>query len=775
MNKLLILLIALVSISFSFEEDTLIDLKKKSESYFAKYKRAKIELFFDQPKYAPGDTVRFRATYLRAGDLKPVTGKQIVHVSLFDQTGKKTMTQWASVTNGWGNNEMIIPSNFPQGNYVLVAYTEWMKNFDPSLFFQQQFEVSGKYAVTPVQPNDSVIFYPEGGSLIAGIENNLAIRYVGARTKISVKENGNEMTTLNPSSDSVMQFRFVPKLKTEYVAELQTLRGIKKINLPVVNPSGVSLQVDVLGNQIKVDVACYGLTPLNKDYYIALFNANGLIYNSQLVFDSNQKASAVLPSNLSRGIAQLIFFDPKFNQMASRVIYLGSTPQKNVLIDNLKDSYATRQAVTAGLKITDREGFGMPGLFSYRVVNTELFPSSGFQEMSYLTFQSDISNTFQLNKSRATLETINAYLITQTCPWFNWEKIINEEKTSLTFKPEHFLNMTGKALFAKNNQPVKDSTLVMFFLEKSLYGYEAYTNSKGEFSFPLLLSINRQDRFFYASSRSGNDLDDITIKVNDPDSAISFKAKPWISDKNKVDPYAVYSAQKNAINKSFSFFINKKALNDSIDEPNKPMEDELNGADFTTNLSDFLQMPTMEDVAREILRAVEYRKINGRHVMRVYTSANRKPNNYMGPLFVIDGTITKDPVNFISLKPADVISVKVVRNPKKLFALGKIGENGVILVKTKSRSAQIKEKHMIDFSGLLPESRISSSPNANPQLPNLKSCLFWSPKMVIKGNEELSFTTSDDVGDFKIQISGITDDGVPFYSEHPFSVKFAGN
>jgi hypothetical protein len=304
-------------------------------------------------------------------------------------------------------------------------------------------------------------------------------------------------------------------------------------------------------------------------------------------------------------------------------------------------------------------------------------------------------------------------------------------------------------------------------------GDEARTDRKGNFSFPLLLAVNHPDRFYYTATLKGKDVDDVSVQMYDADSTLSFLANPYTEDRNAADPFTAYSLQVQSIKNSYSFFMNALP-GDSVEEPNKAMEDELSGADLTVDLNDYLMMPTMEEVVREIVRAVEYRKISGRPVIRVYTIG--KVTNYSsGPLFVIDGMITKDPSYFLGLKPTDVISIKVVRDSKKLFALGSLGANGVILVKTKLRAKIVKEKHIIDFAGLLPESRNSSWEYANPKIPDLRPCLFWTSKKFSGGDgEHLVFKTSDDVGKFKVQIFGLTEDGIPFYSEYPFQVKYAG-
>jgi hypothetical protein len=774
MKKILFSLLLFGSLSFSFEEDPIATLKINSENYFNQFKRTKLKLDFNQSMAAPGDTLRFSTSYLNANNLKPVQGRQVVHICLFDQFGKKQLTRWADVINGYASSEMVIPKDFPSGIYKLVAFTDWMKNFDSSLFYQQKFTIVEKYLIRQILQQDTLIFFPEGGSLVANLENNIAMRFTGkpTNTRVTIREGERELTSLLMMKDSIGVYHFTPKSGIHYSAEINSEDGLKRFALPPVEASGIVLQVDATGSRIKINSECTGNLKSNKEnFYIAAFNNNGLIFQSKMDFDDSNKSSLQLPSSLSRGIIQLIVFNSKLSLLASRVIHVGGINTNEVNLDNLQDIYGIRQEVKLDLKVKDRDGTAVSGHYSCSVVNEDLFREPEPNEMDYFNFQSDISNSFGLKNDQTNQQLINNYLISQSCPWFVWKDIINGNRRAL-IKPLQYLMLSGRATYAKNGKSVADSTLIMFFLEKSLMGYETRADKKGNFSFPLLLSVKHPDRFYYTATLKGKDVNDIALQMHDSDSSISFSAAPWVVDKSTVDQYAVYSSQVQTINNSYSFFLNPMP-SDSVDEPNKAIEDELNGADLTVNLNDYLMMPTMEEVVREIVKAVEYRKIGGRQLVRVYT-IGKVPTYSAGPLFVIDGVITKDPTYFFDLKPADVISIKVVRDIKKLFALGNLGANGVILVKTKLRTKVVKEKHTIDFSGLLPESHHPFLGYKNNTIPDLRSCMFWTSKS-FSGAESLIFKTSDDVGKFKIRISGLADDGTLLHSEHRFQTKYQGN
>jgi hypothetical protein len=749
--------------SFTDEDDFVNSIKQRADNYFAKNSGVKLELLFDQPQYVSGDTARFKTSYLKATNLQPVDGTQIVHVCLFDQDGKKKLSRWFSVTNGFAANSLSIPENLLPGTYVLVGFTDWMKNFSQELFFKQEFVVSGKNLFVREQPSDTLEFYPEGGRLIEGVENNIAVRYKGSRPKVtaSILESGSQIATVEVRNDSVSTFRLTPK-STTYSAETAG----KKFALPSINNKGVSLRVEI-ADRIKLNLEKAGDDTQNL--YLLVVNRSGLIFQNKLDLKARERREVLLPQNLPMGVAQVAIVDSQFKLVAARSIYI-QRQTANVTISNPQEFYSTRKPISVTVRAKD-DGYSFNGSFSCRVLKDELFQQHE-RTMEYFTFQSDISNTASLRKTESAIVVSN-FLITQSCPWFDWERISRKETYLPLIKSNQHLVLSGKATHAKNGSPAADSTLLMFYLEKNLVGYEAIVNSKGNFSFPMFLNVRSQDRFLYAASRRGNDLDDIIVKINDPDSLITFKAPRFVQQTEAAgDAYFTYSAQKKAIDKSYSFFYNQKPAYDSIGDPNKAMEDELNGVDATVRLSDYLQLPTMTEVLKEVVKSVDYRKINGRHVVRVYTTG-KKPTNYTGPLYVIDGQLTKDPSQFLNLLPSDVLTIKLVKDSRKLFALGHLGANGVIIVRTK-KQVKIQEKNRLDFSGLLPEFADRRN-DKNIQTPDFRSNLYWSPKTQLNSEANIQFTSSDDVGRYMVQIYGMTEKGEPFFAEKPIELKYTGN
>jgi len=751
---------------FASEDAVIATIRNKTAQYLQRYDRAKLMLRFNQPLYAPGDTVYFSMSYLRAADLKPVPKRQLVHVILFDQQGKRQLVHWATVVDGYGSGKLAIPETFPPGGYLLVAFTDWMKNFDASLFYQKKIVIAGRYKIRKSYPTDSLSIHAEGGAIVADLENNLLISYRGAapRAVVNIRQNQQIIRSLNIARDSMKTVSFVPVAGQSYQAEIESVGDNKKFSLPPILPAGITMRADfsIMQSKILLHVSRARST---ATYYACVFNNTGLLLAQPVNF-VEQAAEVILPQSLPKGVLQIAIFDVNLNLAVRRVIYLPVAEQM-IKVNGLHDQYKTRGSIDLQF---DFGGSPAPDV-SCRIINTDLLGAERADQVDYLNFQSDIASNLLIETRGRTVQAINEELIAQTCPWFNWDRIkTSENHTPLVVAQEH-LSITGRAINPENLRPARDSTLLMFFLEKSLLGYETYTRRGGKFTFPLYYSSNFPDRFFYAASYLGDDVEEIHIQLDDPDSLVHFYAEPWQSEEEKPDPYATFSMQQKTINRSFTFFSGINSAEDTVANPNALFEEELNGWDFNVTLNDFLQMPTMEDVIREILKAVEYRHMKGRHVVRVYTTG-KIPTNRTGPLYIMDGMLTKDPSYFISLKPRDVISIKVYRNSKKLFALGKLGQNGVIMVRTKQRQPQMHESHVIDFPGFLPAGRELSRKFAKGSAPDLRSCLLWSARV---NGEHVQINVPDDVGNFVVQIVGQSNDGLPIFSEWPFQVKFSKN
>jgi len=213
---------------------------------------------------------------------------------------------------------------------------------------------------------------------------------------------------------------------------------------------------------------------------------------------------------------------------------------------------------------------------------------------------------------------------------------------------------------------------------------------------------------------------------------------------------------------------------------NKDFEDELTGVDYSVKVDDYVIFPTMEELIREVVPSLLHRRIKGNSVVRVVLPDGAIPKE--DPLYIIDGIMTKNTSYFLQLKPAEIITIKVVRTINRLNRFGTMGRSGIVLVQTKGIDhMKLKnENTMISVKGInkpmifrIPSHSVSS----DQRIPDFRSTLYWNPSVATnsKGEGLINFSASDDVGTFLIRVQGITSDGRPFNKLDSIQLVFNKN
>src|SRR6185312_15668866 len=115
------------------------------------YSSEKVYLHFDKPYYYAGDTIWFKA-YTVIGEHHQLSDLSKVLYCELISGGDSVINRYAlRLTSGIAWNNFVLPRSAKQGNYYVRAYTNWMRNFDPGYFFNQQIKVFGPQTPAQIQ------------------------------------------------------------------------------------------------------------------------------------------------------------------------------------------------------------------------------------------------------------------------------------------------------------------------------------------------------------------------------------------------------------------------------------------------------------------------------------------------------------------------------------------------------------------------------------------------------------------------------------------------
>jgi hypothetical protein len=753
----IILLFLCSGFMLPIEDEFIVRLKKNIEAYNKKYSPVSLKLFFNQPTYAAGDTILFSSVYVKTGSGEGVAGKQIANLILYDDHGRAALHEKFLIKDGFSGHRLTVPGDLSPGIYTLVAYTRWMRNFPSQLFFQRQMKIVGQQSrVLQRQPeNFTVSVFPEGGNWIENVSNHLVFQVPAEFASIQglVKNGETTVATLRfdghgyadaimPATSSMGEWHF------ETVINGQP----KSISLPQPVKQGFALRASLTENSNVNILFSKDMKSDTRTFYLAVCSPESLTFYKQidLTLDS---VSILIPKRCVGGIAMISIISNDGKVWANRMMCAGFAESNySIEFQNDRHIYGVREPIRQTIVLKDGQGNEISGNMSVRIFNQDLFQNE---------------NTAEPNP--------DLVAITLKEGWMDWQKIFSPAIPDAAYQPQHNLVISGKAMIAGTQQPLRDSTMLMFFLQHEIFGYHVYTKN-GEFKVPLWFDLFADDEIFYAASYKGKDFPNIELKFNN-DSIQENSSFRGMRSQNEIkeDRYGSYFEKKKMVDQSFSYFSTPSSA--VVADPNFLYEDELGGADITVNLKDYVVFPTMQDVIREIVTAVEYRKIAGEDVMRVYTT-HKRPLNFAQPIYIIDGVLTKSTKTFINLNPEDVIALKVIKDGNKLTRLGALFDKGVILVRTKKTTqTRIVSENIYPIKGLLkPYVPLEQQPKIKT-IPDLRPFLYWSPTVLLDDGQKstFNFSTSDDIGNFKMEIQGVTSDGEFFRGEHLFQTQLTSH
>ncbi|MGK7394793.1 MAG: hypothetical protein ACNS62_09470 [Candidatus Cyclobacteriaceae bacterium M3_2C_046] len=230
-NLFILLLAALAMLATIPKKDLYQELLGQYRIYLQKFSNEKVYLHFDRNFYQPGEVIWFKAYLVNSFTNLPAAKSETLHLLIFDQDQKLISEKLYPIKSATVSGGLDLPEKLNEGIYQLVAYTNWMKNFEEDLVFREEFEVKllnnpnlivpdvflkVKYEKDKYQPGDQVIARVSSSTdnkQLEALEYNYEVRAADLLVK-----KGKGMV-LN-KGESLIQFRIPPYNDSKYQIEL---------------------------------------------------------------------------------------------------------------------------------------------------------------------------------------------------------------------------------------------------------------------------------------------------------------------------------------------------------------------------------------------------------------------------------------------------------------------------------------------------------------------------------------------------------------------------
>jgi hypothetical protein len=100
-----------------------------------------VYLHIDRSYYMPGESLFFKAYFSNDQNNQIVSGNDSLHLVILDQDGLEVSSGLFAVSNNMITGDVSLPEILTEGNYIVVGYTNSMKNLSPDKMFSRIIEI----------------------------------------------------------------------------------------------------------------------------------------------------------------------------------------------------------------------------------------------------------------------------------------------------------------------------------------------------------------------------------------------------------------------------------------------------------------------------------------------------------------------------------------------------------------------------------------------------------------------------------------------------------
>ena len=776
----------------------------KLKNYFSMYDPEKAYLQFDRPYYAAGDTIYFKAYLTRGGhhELSDLSG--VLHVDFINTNNNIEQSIKLQLDSGifWG--DFSLPDSLSPGNYRIRAYTQWMLNQGESDFFYQNISVGSftkrnvsdpltKQTQHLIKNKADLQFFPEGGTLVEGIESKVAFKAIGTNgLAIDVKgvlldKDDKELCSFESSHLGMGYFIFHPEKDNTYKAKLSFADGSQNIiDLPKPEVSGISLSVtsDSI-SKISIGISAnepYYKNNRNRDFLMLLYSGGKTISypykldDTTIFFDLEKKL-------FQTGVTTVTLFSQDGEPICERLFFVQNNDQLNLKMHADKTSYGKKEKVNLSLNAESKTGFPADGHFSVTVFNETNIPVNENNERNILTsllLTSDLTgyveepNYYFTDTSKQTRDNLDVLMLTQGYRDFEWRQVLSNEPKVLNFLPERGLEINGK-ITNLSNKPISNGTVTLV-PSKGGSLLSSTSDSKGLFKFTNLVFTDTTHLVLSAVNSKGSNWTKITY-LNTNDDSPMIAANLYVRQRSNDSSLTSYVEKEKATHDEYIKHIPfrgqvlKEVTVKAVMEDNHYRTQSLAGAGFADQV---MHADEIEQIGGNLttslngrLRGVNF--VQGAPYLQSHVTISSKLPQPM--LLILDGIEIKLGTQFFSIDEIPSTQIETVEVLKYASAsiYGMDGANGVLIITTKDGS----EKKDIAAVGVLPiapmgfyKARTFYSPkyeytSGNPTSPEMRPTIYWNPeiKTDYMVTPSWNITMLKLVGTYKVVVEGIDNNG----------------
>jgi hypothetical protein len=785
----------------------------------------KIYLHTDKPFYTQDETIWFTSYLVNGISHQKSEKSKVVHVELINENDsivshKKLYAEYISASG-----DFKIDKDLQAGKYLLRAYTSEMRNNGQEDFFHKEISIwstkekdetqtstltSNKNTAssTPVVlPRPDLAFYPEGGYLVEGTSNKVAIKIKDSyyqNTPLSgvIKDsNDNEIFEFNTLDLGLGIINLTPVSGESYYASIYINGSEERYDIPKALKVGYTLNVINKGKDIFINVKSTKRLGLKSTFLVA--HQRGKLMFKKYEKSDKKHYSLQLPTKgFNDGVLNITLFDGEGNPTSERLVFIQNPENElKVSFNKSEEALSTRKKFDVNLDVLNNNDEKVPSILSMSVRDLSAFPQNTRSEniKTWLLLNSDLRGEvknpgyfFEKKNDVKRRYLLDIVMLTHGWRKFKWNELLDDNYAPKQFTAEKGLYISGVTRKLKKPYTPYQAAARLTFLGNVLHQEPIIkSDSLGRFKFgpfvffdsiPTLLEA-RLDQF---KSKKKNSRDVvILVKKNggnkSPEVVRKNVLKSNTSEEKQIAAFLKIAKYIQKIN--FEYDKSVKMLDEVTIKAKRrteleKREEEMNDrTDYGSATDRFviedLGAAASSQSAFDILRYTRGVVVYGDSIY--LRSSNGPPGIYLDGMQI--------DADFLQSLSGSEISFIDILTGAEAATFSNAG-NGIISIYSTTgnvSSKNIKRKPgIIDFHAegfyTAKEFYAPDHINAGPEelmKADIRTTLHWEP--FIRTNKdkdsEVSFFSSDSRSEYIIEVEGISDSGIPIYGFTTFSVN----
>jgi|GEM_PF-929542 len=739
----------LLSIRIISNCQTLPDLKliTRVEDYTI---QERVLLTFDQDLYLAGEEFNFCALTFDAALHMPIEFSSILYVELFNQDNNVVSSKKIQLKQGECVNNLIVPRKLETGYYYVRAYTNYMKNFGPGVFFYKKIKIINPFIRINYQDNTNDIpdqiklnISAEGGKIIYGVENKIAIHVTKLNDNIPVSLYKNDSVIAKVITKSgIGIFNFNPTVNNRYRIEATLLNKEKRVvELNDIVQSGVICKLD----SVHESIACLRVIAKNFDNYpITLF-----VENNTILYEYSKtisKPEVLINIELPPGLNKIVLKNSNQEEVSERLIYI--KPKTKLVFTATLNKPKALPGDSVILNIKSDMNDSIHYVVALNLGNQHTSPAlkelmeSTFYSYPIASLTGDLSfNELQQNYNDSVI--VNDYLL----------KYQNTGNTNSKLKIINYLPEISQDIVTGNIKKLSDQSLAankniyLSFVDSTCWINRCKTDNSGKFTATLPVDYQGINLFIAIKDTVENYI----VKLDDEFYPDFLKI---VKENYFPDP-----SLKNIIE---SRMLNLQ-LNDAYSElrkSTKPLRPTLRFYGYPDSYYRFKTylVPNLEEFISEVVGKAIIVKKGKRVEIKLFNKTEK--NSIIGdhPLIIFDGIPLFKTDNITSI-PADKLeSIRIVSSK---FFFGTETFDGIVDITSNTKSFDLvemdKNSTSVLFSPVITTKDDYQKPNS--RIPGYKSDLYFKNIESSTGNENIVIQLPQNAGNYSLSIFGYTKTG----------------